>query len=138
MSLEDFEDAQNLGEGIYPITSDDSTVITADMVDYDGTNTVSDVLDNLIDTDLTTHKISIAGNVPTTSELASAISTVYNERQKAGTVIISFFNTNGWCSSTYWGNVVGAQYGVGIITSYYTSQWYKAKVVSGTGTLTTF
>ena len=46
MSLEDFEDAQNLGEGIYPITSDDSTVITADMVDYNG-GTVSDVLDNI-------------------------------------------------------------------------------------------
>lgn len=51
MSLEDFEDAQNLGEGIYPITSDDSTVITADMVDYDGTNTVSDTLDALTTTD---------------------------------------------------------------------------------------
>lgn len=49
MSLEDFEDAQNLDEGIYPISTDDSTVITADMVDHNS-NVVSDVLDNIVPT----------------------------------------------------------------------------------------
>ena len=38
MSLSDFNNAQNLPDGIYPITSDDLTVLSADIISYDNTS----------------------------------------------------------------------------------------------------
>lgn len=49
MTLSDFEDAQSLGDGVYPIEEDDLAVIKADMVEY-GNGTVDDALDDKVNT----------------------------------------------------------------------------------------
>lgn len=49
MTAEDFEDAESLPDGIYPIESEDLTVISADMVKYDSSNTVEDKIESIED-----------------------------------------------------------------------------------------
>ena len=45
---ETYEDAVSLEDGIYPITTDDNTIISSDMVSH-GSGTVEDALDKLTD-----------------------------------------------------------------------------------------
>jgi hypothetical protein len=47
MTTEEFEDAENLPDGLYPIEEEDLVSITADMVKYDSGHTVEDKIDEL-------------------------------------------------------------------------------------------
>jgi len=47
MTTEEFEDAENLPDGLYPIEEEDLVPITADMVKYDSGHTVEDKIDGL-------------------------------------------------------------------------------------------
>lgn len=58
---ESYEDAVSLEDGIYPITTDDNTIISSDMVSY-GSGTVEDALNTLIGFSLVTETASIAIN----------------------------------------------------------------------------
>lgn len=59
---ESYEDAVSLEDGIYPITTDDNTIISSDMVKH-GNGTVEDALNNLI------HEISFNGTTDATGNL---------------------------------------------------------------------
>ena len=83
---------------------------------------------------ITEYKINIAGNVPTATEMANAVQTI----NLYGSVIITFFNAGNWCASTFYGNLVGDQYGAGILVSYYSSKFFKVTIAGGTATLTAF
>ena len=47
MSLDDFLDAQNLDDGIYPVTEDDNTVLSSDMISH-GNGTVEQAIDGKV------------------------------------------------------------------------------------------
>lgn len=47
MTTEEFDEAENLPDGLYPIEEEDLVPITADMVKYDSGHTVEDKIDEL-------------------------------------------------------------------------------------------
>lgn len=105
--------------------------ISANEVSY-SSGTVKDALD--IFGRINYYTYNIAGNVPTATEMAAVSATI----NVTGTIIIQFFNTLNNNSCTFFGNAVGKDYAGGIITSYYSSKWYKVHVMAGTATLTAF
>ena len=85
MSREDFEDAVSLEDGIYPITTDDNTIISSDMVKHES-GTVEDKLNELdgrMVTTTTSGSTTASGNIvanapagnvfPITSKLTSPV-----------------------------------------------------------------
>jgi len=95
---ESYEDAVSLEDGIYPITTDDNTIISSDMVSY-GSGTVEDALD-----EMKIEFATVSGTTDTNALLTTTIPTasifVLSARYEGGTdggvIPMTFSKYNVW------------------------------------------
>lgn len=83
MTTEEFEEAENLPDGLYPIEEEDLVPITADMVKYDSEHTVEDKIDEL-DADLT---VLLTGTITA----GNTSVTISNEKITTSSIIDIYF-----------------------------------------------
>lgn len=92
---ESYEDAVSLEDGIYPITTDDSTIISSDMVKH-GSGTVEDALDELQD-DIIFANDTTKYNLPAVGASIDVTKTV---TPPTGYSLVGIINTSSGTSST--------------------------------------